>query len=61
LLLCLWEKILRPLYGVSQSLQCKNTNLHNACQNLQEANFIIQNLRNQYDDLILTSHNMCDK
>jgi len=61
LLLCLWEKILRPLYGVSQSLQCKNTNLHNACQKLQEANCIIQNLRNQYDDLILTSHKMCDK
>ncbi|KAL4083682.1 hypothetical protein QTP88_028998 [Uroleucon formosanum] len=61
LLLCLWENILRPLYGVSHSLQRKNTNLHNACQHLYEANCIIQNLRNEYDDLILTSHNMCDK
>lgn len=46
LMLCLWEKILRPLYGVSQSLQRKNTNLQNACKNLQEATYIIQNLRN---------------
>lgn len=61
LLLCLWENILKPLYGVSQSLQRKNTNLHNACQNLYEANCIIQNLRNEYDDLLLTSYNMCDK
>lgn len=57
------ENILRPVHGISQSLQRKNTytNLHNACQHLYEANCIIQNLRNEFDDLILTSHNMCDK
>lgn len=60
-MLCLWENILRPLYGVSQSLQCKNTNLHNACKDLEEATNAIKNLRNGYNDLILTSMNMCDK
>ena len=42
LLLCLWKNILRPVHGISQSLQRKNTNLHNACQHLYEANCIIQ-------------------
>lgn len=51
----------KPLYGVSQSLRRKNTNLHNTYKNLHEAYCIIQNLRNYYDNLILTSHNICNK
>jgi hypothetical protein len=54
-------KNLNPFYGVSQSLQRENTNLHNASKNLQDATFIIQNLRNEYNDLLVTSHDMCDK
>lgn len=60
-LLCLWEQILKPLHGVSKSLQKKDTNLHNACENLQQATNLIKNIRNNYDSLMETAKNMCTK
>lgn len=53
LILCFWEKILRALHGVSKSLQKQNTNLYNACQNLNEVKTIIENLRDSYENILL--------
>lgn len=60
-LLCLWEEILKPLHGVSKSLQKKDTNLHNACENLKQATSKIKELRNNYHTLMETAKFMCTK
>ncbi|KAL4092169.1 hypothetical protein QTP88_026722 [Uroleucon formosanum] len=60
-LLCLWEDILEPLHGVSKSLQKKDTNLHNACENLKQATSTIRELRNNYHTLMETAKCMCTK
>lgn len=61
LILCFWEKILRALHGVSKSLQKQNTNLHNACQNLNEAKKIIENLRDSYENILLECKELCSR
>lgn len=59
LILCLWEKILRALHGVSKSLQNPNKNLHNACKNLKEAKTVIENLRDGYEIILLECKELC--
>lgn len=61
LILCFWEKILRALHGVSKPLQKQNTNLHNACQNLNEAKTIIENLRDSYENILLECKELCSR
>jgi len=58
-LLCLWENILKPLHGISKSMQKKNTNLFNACKNLEEATNFITRLRCDYENVLLTTKNLC--
>ncbi|KAL4084148.1 hypothetical protein QTP88_027981 [Uroleucon formosanum] len=55
------KKILKPLHGVSKSLQKKDTNLHNACENLKQATSTIKELRNNYHTLMETAKCMCTK
>ncbi|KAL4132017.1 hypothetical protein QTP88_009238 [Uroleucon formosanum] len=55
------KKILKPLHGVSKSLQKKDTNLHNACENLKQATIAIKELRNNYHTLMETAKCMCTK
>jgi len=61
LIFCFWEKILRALHGVSKYLQKQNTNLHNACQNLNEAETTIENLRDSYKNILLECKELCSK
>lgn len=46
---------------MSKSLQKKDTNLHNACENLKQATCIIKELRNNYHTLLETAKDMCTK
>lgn len=43
------------------SLQKKDTNLHNACENLKQATSIIKELRNKYHTLLETVQCMSTK
>lgn len=61
LILCIWEKILRALHGVSKSLQNPSTNLHNACQNLKEVKTVIENLRDNYKNILLECKELCSR
>lgn len=46
---------------MSKSLQKKDTNLHNACENLKQATSTIKELRNNYHTLMETAKCMCTK
>lgn len=52
---------MRALHGVSKSLQNPNTNLHNACQNLKEAKTVIENLRDNYGNILLECNDLCSR
>jgi len=60
LILTIWEQILRPFYVVSKKLQSVDSNLHNACECLQSAITIIQNLRENYEELVTSATHLCN-
>lgn len=61
LMLCLWERVLRPLHGVSKLLQQRNMDLHNARDRLAESFSSIQNLRNDYINIVKYAKDLCIK
>jgi hypothetical protein len=52
LMLSVWENILRPLHGVSKMLQQQNMNLQNARDRLKDVYYLINELRNNYEDIV---------
>jgi len=60
LILTIWEQILRPFYVVSKKLQSVDSNLHNACECLRSAITIIQNLRENYRELVTSVTHLCN-
>lgn len=61
LILCVWEKILRPLHGVSKNLQYQNTDLNKARDQLENSYQSIQNLRDNYDSVVEDAKMLCLK
>jgi len=61
LILCVWEKILRPLHGVSKNLQYQNTDLQKARDQLENAYQSIQTLRENYDSVVEDAKIVCNK
>ncbi|XP_050064511.1 uncharacterized protein LOC126553383 [Aphis gossypii] len=61
LMLCLWERVLRPFHGVSKLLQQRNMDLHNARDRLAESFSSIQNLRNDYINIVKYAKDLCIK
>jgi len=60
LILTIWEQILRPFYVVSKKLQSVDPNLHNACKCLRSAITIIQNLRENDEELVTSATHLCN-
>lgn len=52
---------MKTLHGLSKSLQNLDTNLHNACKNLKEVKTVIENLRDNYENVLLESKNLCSR
>lgn len=61
LMLCVWEHILRPLHGVSKMLQKKDMNLQNARDRLKDVYYLINELRNDYDNIVNNAKSLCLK
>lgn len=61
LILCVWEKILRPLHGVSKNLQYQDTDLQKARDQLENAYQSIQKLRENYDSVVEDAKVLCFK
>ncbi|KAF0707458.1 zinc finger MYM-type protein 1-like, partial [Aphis craccivora] len=59
LMLCVWENILRPLHGVSKMLQQQNMNLQYARDRLKDVYNLINELRNNYEDIINNAKSLC--
>lgn len=57
----LWENILKPLSVVSKILQSSQTNLHKACDLLQETITSIENMRNNYNKHVVIATELCLK
>lgn len=55
----IWENILKPLSVVSKVLQSPQTNLHKACNLLQETIVSIERMRDYYDELVRSATGLC--
>lgn len=51
-MLCLWERVLRPMHAVSKLLQQRDMDLHNARDRLAESFSSIQYIRNDYVSIV---------
>ncbi|XP_025422934.1 uncharacterized protein LOC112692474 [Sipha flava] len=58
LMLSVWENILRPLHGVSKMLQ-RDMNLQNARDRLKNVYYLINELRNNYEDIVNNAKSLC--
>lgn len=61
LMLYLWERVLQPSHGVSKLLQQRNMDLHNVRDRLAESFSSIQNLRNDYINIVKYAKDLCIK
>lgn len=61
LMLTLWERILRPLHGVSKMLQQRDMDLQNARDRLNDSLSSIQNLRNDYFTIVENAKDLCKR
>ncbi|XP_025203365.1 zinc finger MYM-type protein 1-like [Melanaphis sacchari] len=61
LMLCLWERVLRPLHGVSKLLQQKDIDLQKALDRLTDAYTCMQQLRNDYCSVVENAKNLAIK
>jgi len=60
-MLCLWERVLRPLHGVSKLLQQKDIDLQKALDRLTDAYTCMQRLRNDYCSVVENVRNLAIK
>jgi len=59
IILCIWEPILKSLQVASKSMQSVNLSLQRASTQLESAILIIEKLRNQYDQILEDSRDLC--
>jgi len=57
-MLSVWENILQLLHGVSKMLQ-QNMNLQNARHRLKDVYYLINELRNNYEDIVNNVKSLC--
>lgn len=61
LMLGLWERVLRPLHGTSKTLQKNDIDLQAARNRLNDSFSSIQNLRDDYTNIVKYAKEMCKK
>lgn len=61
LMLCLWERVLRPLHGISKLLQKQDIDLQKALDRLTDAYTCMQQLRNDYCSVVEDASNLAIK
>ncbi|KAL4083674.1 hypothetical protein QTP88_028990 [Uroleucon formosanum] len=61
LMLCLWERVLRPLHGISKLLQKQDIDFQKALDRLTDAYTCMQQLRNDYCSVVEDASNLTIK
>jgi len=61
LLLCLWERVLRSMQGVSKVLQSVDINTQTSCGFLEQAIGSLSGLRQNYNDIVNIANDLCSK
>jgi len=61
LLLCLWERVLRSMQGVSKVLQSVDINIQTSCGLLKQAIRSLSELRQNYNDIVNIANDLCSK
>ncbi|XP_022166846.1 uncharacterized protein LOC111031275 [Myzus persicae] len=61
LMLCLWERVLHPLHGISKLLQKQDIDLKKALDRLTDAYTCMQQLRNDYCSVVENANNLAIK